>query len=77
MASERTPGRKSTATKVMKTSAMKASAVPAPRDEEIARRAHEIFLGRGREAGHELDDWLQAERELIERHAGSRPARVS
>src|SRR5262249_10329944 len=32
--------------------------------EEIGRRAYEIYLGRGREPGHEIDDWLQAEREL-------------
>jgi HSP20 family molecular chaperone IbpA len=33
--------------------------------EEIARRAHELFDHRGREQGRELDDWLQAESELI------------
>jgi len=31
---------------------------------EIRRRAYEIYLGRGREPGREIDDWLQAEREL-------------
>jgi hypothetical protein len=35
-----------------------------PRDEEIRRRAYEIYLERGEEPGHELDDWFQAEREL-------------
>lgn len=30
----------------------------------IARRAYELFEERGREDGHDLDDWLQAEREL-------------
>ena len=35
-----------------------------PSQEEIARRAHEISVARGGEPGHELDDWLQAEREL-------------
>jgi len=34
------------------------------RDEEIRCRAYEIYLERGRQAGGELDDWLQAEREL-------------
>ena len=34
------------------------------RDEEIRCRAFEIYLGRGQQAGAELDDWLQAEREL-------------
>jgi hypothetical protein len=37
-----------------------------PRLDEIAARAHEIYLARGAEAGHELDDWLQAEREIME-----------
>lgn len=36
----------------------------ATRHEEIRRRAYEIYLGRGNEPGHELDDWLQAEREI-------------
>jgi Protein of unknown function (DUF2934) len=30
----------------------------------IARRAYEIYMGRGGADGHDLDDWLQAEREL-------------
>ena len=35
-----------------------------PRDEEIRCRAYEIYLGRGQQAGGELDDWIQAEREV-------------
>jgi hypothetical protein len=34
------------------------------RDEEVRRRAYEIYLERGEQPGHDLDDWLQAEREL-------------
>jgi hypothetical protein len=34
------------------------------RDEEIRCRAYEIYLERGQQPGAELDDWLQAEREL-------------
>jgi hypothetical protein len=34
------------------------------RDEEIRRRAYEIYLERGGQPGGELDDWLQAEYEL-------------
>jgi hypothetical protein len=34
------------------------------RDEEIRSRAYRIYLERGQQAGGELDDWLQAEREL-------------
>jgi hypothetical protein len=33
--------------------------------EQIESRAHEIYLSRGAEPGHELDDWLQAEREIM------------
>lgn len=35
-----------------------------PSREEIARRAYEIFVARGQAPGQELEDWLQAEREL-------------
>jgi len=34
------------------------------RDEDIRRRAYQIYLERGEQPGRELDDWLQAEREL-------------
>ena len=34
------------------------------REEEIKRRAYEIYLERGEEPGRDLEDWLQAEREL-------------
>jgi hypothetical protein len=33
-------------------------------EEEIRRRAYEIYLERGEQPGSELDDWFQAEREL-------------
>jgi hypothetical protein len=33
-------------------------------EEEIRRRAFEIYLERGEQPGSDLDDWLQAEREL-------------
>jgi hypothetical protein len=39
------------------------SSCPAGR-EDIARRAYERFEERGKEPGHDLDDWLRAEREL-------------
>jgi hypothetical protein len=34
------------------------------REHEIRRRAFEIYLERGSEPGRDLEDWLQAEREL-------------
>ena len=33
---------------------------------DIARRAYELYLARGCEDGHDVDDWLQAERDLQE-----------
>ena len=38
------------------------------RDEEIEVRAYQIYLERGGAPGHSVDDWLQAERELIENY---------
>ncbi len=38
-----------------------------PARTEIARRAYEIFVGRGGNDGHDLQDWLQAEAELTGR----------
>jgi hypothetical protein len=40
------------------------SAHQTPRHEEICLRAYEIYLERGGLPENELDDWLQAEREL-------------
>ena len=33
--------------------------------QRIAERAYQLYEQRGREDGHALDDWLQAERELL------------
>lgn len=33
--------------------------------EALARRAYEIFDGNGREMGHDLDNWFQAERKIL------------
>jgi hypothetical protein len=35
-------------------------------EDEVRRRAHELYLTRGTKPGDELSDWLQAERELRE-----------
>jgi Protein of unknown function (DUF2934) len=32
--------------------------------EDVERRAYELYEQRGREDGHDWDDWLQAEREM-------------
>jgi hypothetical protein len=34
------------------------------RQEQIARRAFEIYESRGREGGHDLEDWQEAERQV-------------
>jgi hypothetical protein len=33
-------------------------------EEQIRLRAHELYVARGREDGHELEDWLRAEDEI-------------
>jgi hypothetical protein len=35
-------------------------------EEAIRNRAHEIYRERGSESGHDVEDWLRAERELQE-----------
>ena len=37
-------------------------------EEQIAQRAHELWLQRGGEHGNDLDDWLHAENEINEWH---------
>jgi hypothetical protein len=39
---------------------------PNPTHSDIAKRAFELYCERGCRDGHDLDDWLQAERELQE-----------
>ena len=48
------------------------SVVNSAREQEIKRRAYEIYLERGEEPGRDLEDWLQAERELT-RHEITSP----
>ena len=35
-----------------------------PTEQQIQKRAYELYEQRGRTDGHELDDWLQAECEM-------------
>jgi hypothetical protein len=37
-------------------------------EEQIARRANELWQKRNREHGYDLADWLRAEREIAEWH---------
>jgi len=45
-------------------SALRALQTTAIGESEIAQRAFEIFRARGFQHGHDVEDWLQAEREL-------------
>ena len=36
--------------------------------EEIELRAHQIYVERGGAHGQDVEDWLQAERELLEKY---------
>jgi Protein of unknown function (DUF2934) len=36
-------------------------------EETVRTRAYELYEERGREDGHELDDWLRAEEEITKR----------
>lgn len=38
---------------------------PTEREEQIRRRAYELYEARAREDGHDRDDWLQAEAEIL------------
>jgi hypothetical protein len=40
--------------------------------EQIRQRAHELYEARGREDGHDLDDWLTAESEVTRTFAAQR-----
>jgi hypothetical protein len=37
-----------------------------PAKEQISQRAYEIYLARGCEDGHDLSDWIEAERQVSE-----------
>jgi Protein of unknown function (DUF2934) len=52
---------------VMKTDSRK-NVVPINLDEEIRRRAYEIYQQRGSGSGSEAEDWLTAEREIRQRY---------
>ncbi len=36
-----------------------------PLEERIRQRAYELYVLRGNESGSEMDDWLQAEEEIL------------
>jgi hypothetical protein len=52
----------------MPTSTTETQSAKSPVDiqDQIRRRAFELYELRGREEGHDLDDWLQAESEFVQ-----------
>jgi len=48
--------------------AARPSVVPFSLEEEIRRRAFELYTRRGATSGSETDDWLVAEREILDRY---------
>jgi hypothetical protein len=36
-----------------------------PREERVRPRAYELYLRRGNQPGSEIDDWLQAEEDIL------------
>jgi hypothetical protein len=57
-----------------KTTRMVAGVQPQNLEEQIRQRAYELYEARGRETGHELDDWLRAEEELKQQRARTKAA---
>jgi Protein of unknown function (DUF2934) len=51
------------------TAEVRRNVVPINLDEEIRRRAYELYEQRGRMPGYENDDWLVAEREILTRYS--------
>ena len=48
----------------VKTELPPSSAPNQPNETDVAERAYEIYKSKGRVDGDDLDDWLQAERDL-------------
>jgi hypothetical protein len=58
-------------------SATSALAEPKTLQDQIRRRAYELYEERGREDGRELEDWLRAEEEIQEIQARSAAVRTT
>ena len=55
---------KESAPRSVKAISIGATGKTAPDFEQIAKRSYEIYLARGAQPGHEVEDWLAAEAEL-------------
>ena len=40
-------------------------------EQAIRQRAYQLYIERGMAPGHAIDDWLQAEAELVQGHSTS------
>lgn len=47
------------------TSTTSAQGLPLALQEQVRARAYELYEQRGHEGGHEIEDWLQAEQEVL------------
>ena len=54
------------------TSAMMPDALPSQETAKIRERAYELYESRGRKPGHDEQDWLCAEREILGREGQER-----
>jgi Protein of unknown function (DUF2934) len=43
-------------------------------EEKIRQRAYELYLERGQEHGHDVEDWMRAEQEIRRRYVRSMAA---
>ena len=53
------------APRVTRSAGTKSASVKQIDRDTIAKRAYELFVARGGQNGHDVDDWLIAERELV------------
>ena len=57
------PGR---ATASADTAGLRSNTFFEPDQEEIAGRTYDLYLARGQVNGHEMDDWIEAKRQVLE-----------
>ena len=55
------------ATTTTRTSQFGRTALEENSEEQVRRRAYELYKARGRGDGHDLEDWLEAEAEISSR----------
>jgi Protein of unknown function (DUF2934) len=70
----KTRAKQTPATDLQLASDSKQNVIPINLEEEIRRRAYELYEQRGCEPGREHEDWLVAERELLSRYSQQQSA---